>query len=240
MERVIIQQCSNPEIGYFARTSTQGEEFELVQHFIEYYCSKFEKDTKKYRLMVFVEPKISSGFPDIVFASYLPSIENNWSNERSRLDTCDLKVLSHIMHMNGCSGSNLIAGLRMPENQTLISLEKLMDAKMISRRNSLWMPRELRDIFSIIRLISVEAKINNISRVVEQSLLNTWFASESYALTNSMRPQEDTLRAFEHRGIGLYGKGRNFTKLLEAQEFSLPSSYQSLQFNEWIAKYLFE
>lgn len=238
MERVTILQHSNPDIGYFARATTPGDEYELVQNFIDFFCSKFEKDTKKHQLMVFIEPRITSGFPDIVFASYLPSIMSNWSDERAKLDTCDLKVLSFIMHTNGCSGASILSSLKLPERQTINSLEKLMDAKMISYRHTQWMPRELRDVFSIVRLVSVEAKINNMGKVAEQSLLNTWFASESYALTNSTRPQQETLRSFRSRGIGLYGKNRSFKKLLEAQEFALPSSYLSFQFNEWIAKSL--
>jgi hypothetical protein len=35
----------------------------------------------------------------------------------------------------------------------------------------------IRDIFSITKLVAVEAKMSNLSKVVEQSFLNTWFAS---------------------------------------------------------------
>jgi len=238
LERITVLENDMPQIGLFTRTITQGDEYELVKQFVEYYCHQFQRNNKKLNLAVFIEPRVSSGFPDIVLASYLPSIVNNWSDERKNLTVNDLKILSHLLLTRGVNGSHLISSLKLPEKQTLTSLEKLLDAKLISYRNKCWRPRELRDVFSIIKLISVEAKINNINRVVEQSLINTWFASHSYALTNVSKPQNETLKAFSQHGIGLYCKKKSFQKILEAKQITLPSSYQSLQFNEWIGNNL--
>jgi hypothetical protein len=37
-------------------------------------------------------------------------------------------------------------------------------------------------------------------------------------------------------GIGLYCKGSDFTEFIEAKQHTLPSSYLSYQFNEWIGR----
>ena len=78
--------------------------------------------------------------------------------------------------------------------------------------------------------------MSDIKKVAEQSLINTWFASQSYALVNTANPQNSTVTSFERQGTGLYCKRRGFKKVVEAQRLKLPSSYLSLQFNEWIGK----
>jgi len=236
MERIMVFNHDKPEIGLYTRTTTEGEELELVKKFIDFYCNKFIHDNKVNNLAVFVEPRVASGFPDIVFASYTPSILDNWSETREHLDTFDLKILSHLIMTKGCEGLHLMAALKMPEKQILISLEKLLDAKLIYRSVGTWKPRELKNIYNIKKLVSVEAKVSDMKKVVEQSLINTWFASQSYALSKSSTPQNNTIQYFENRGIGLYCKTKSFKKVVEAKRLTLPSSYLSLQFNEWIGK----
>lgn len=234
MERIQFFSQDMSDIGLFTRTVTPGEEIELVKEFIGYYCNKFIKDNKINNLAVFVEPRIASGFPDIVFAAYSPNILDNWSKERELLDKNDLKVLSHLILSKGCTGSQLVTNLKLPEKQTICSIEKLFDSKMIYRKNSMWLARDLKNIYSIKKLISIEAKINDMKKVAEQSLINTWFASQSYALTNVSNPQDSTINSFHRQGVGLYCKNKGFKKVVEAKKLNLPSSYLSLQFNEWI------
>jgi hypothetical protein len=236
MSQVILFNNSKPDIGLHTRPATLGDEYSLVEQFIEYYCHSFTRNNKKTQLAVFVEPRIESGFPDVVFASYLPSITNNWSDKREALDVYDLKLLSYLCGATEITGTKLISKLGFPERQTLTSLEKLMDSKLITYRERSWRVREMRDVFSLTKLIAVEAKLNDISKVVEQTHLNTWFASHSYALTNSTHPQGETVKTFSRYGIGLYCKGKQFQRVVEAKQYTLPSSYLSFQFNEWIGK----
>lgn len=70
---------------------------------------------------------------------------------------------------------------------------------MIIRVNGKWKAEKLKNIYSIKKLVSVEAKISDMKKVAEQSLINTWFASQSYALTNIEKPQEVTLNNFKNR-----------------------------------------
>ena len=195
MNQIMIIKNSCPDIGLYTRPTTLGDEYLLVEQFIEYYCHMFTRNNKKTQLAVFIEPRIDSGFPDIVFASYLPSIIDNWSDKREKLDVYDLKLLSYLCTTKNILGAKLISTLGFPEKQTITSLEKLMDAKLISYRNHSWRVRELRNVFSLTKLIAVEAKLNDMSKVVEQTHLNTRFASHSYALTNSAHPQGETVGA---------------------------------------------
>jgi len=236
MNQVILFNCNRPDIGLYTRSATLGVEYALVEQFIEYYCQMFTRNNKKIQLAVFIEPRIESGFPDVVFASYRPSIINNWSDEREALDIYDLKLLSHLCTTKNALGAKLISKLGFSEKQTLTSLEKLMNAKLVLYRERSWRVHDMRDVFSLTKLIAVEAKLNDISKVIEQTHLNTWFASHSYALTNSTKPQNETVRTFSKYGIGLYCKGPQFRKVVEAKQYILPSGYLSFQFNEWIGK----
>jgi len=236
MKQVIILDSNQPDIGLYMRNITKGDEYNLVEQFIDYYCANFLYSNKKSHLAVFIEPRIESGYPDVVLVSYLPSILDNWSHEREKLDVNDLKLLSYLCHAQNLSGVKIISKLGFSERQTIISLEKLMDSKLISYRSGCWHIRKLRDVFSITKLIAVEAKLNDISKVIEQSFHNTWFASQSYALTNSSIPNNRTVRMLSKYGIGLYCKNSHFKKYVEAKQYSLPSSYLSYQFNEWIGK----
>lgn len=238
MNQVILLKDSNSRIGLYTRNTTIGAEYTMVEQFIDYYCSKFIRDNKKHNLAVFVEPRIDSGFPDVVFAVYRPSIMDNWSNEREKLDVSDLKLLSFLCYTPNTTGDVIISKLGLPEKQTLRSLEKLMDAKLVVRRNNCWQARNIRDIFSITKLIAVEAKLSSVSKVAEQSFLNTWFASHSYALINATNPHNDTVQSFSQCGVGLYCRGKQFKKVVDARQYALPSSYLSFQFNEWIGRTL--
>lgn len=238
MSQVMIMKHSRPDIGIRIRSAVLGNEYELVEQFVKYYCHTFIRNNKKTQLAVFIEPRIDSGFPDVVFASYLPSITDNWSDIRETLDICDLKLLSYLCTTESAIGAEIISTLGFHEKQTVMSLEKLMNAKLVSYRDRSWRVRELRDVFSITKLIVVEAKLNDINKVVEQAHLNTRFASHSYALTNSVHPREVTLKTFKRFGLGLYGKDSQFRRIVEAKQCTLPSSYLSFQFNEWIGKSL--
>lgn len=236
MDRVLVFDHNRKDIGLYTRTSTQGDELNLVGDFIDYYINIFLKNNKTTNLAVFVEPKVASGFPDIVFASYSPRIMDNWSEQREMLRTVDLKVLSHLLLTKGSSGSELMAGLMLSEKDTIQAIEKLLDCNMISRSQGLWKPVETKKLYSIKKLVSVEAKMTDIKKVAEQSLVNTWFASQSYALMGTSNPQSSTIKKFEKQGTGLYCKKKGFQKIVEAKKMASPSSYQSLQFNEWIGR----
>jgi hypothetical protein len=236
MSQVTIIRNSRPDIGLYTRSATLGDEYLLVEQFLEYYCHVFARNNKKNKLAVFVEPRIDSGFPDVVFASYLPSITKNWSYQREILDVYDLKLLSYLCSSESVRGKKLITTLGFSEKQTITSLEKLMDAKLVSYHDCGWKVHDLRDVFSLTKITAVEAKLNNINKVVEQTHRNTRFASHSYALTNSVHPQGETVKTFKRFGIGLYGKDSQFRRIVEARQFALPSSYLSFQLNEWVGK----
>jgi len=223
-------------IGLQTRTITRGAEADLVTEFIDFYCSRFLRRKKTRHLAVFIEPRIESGFPDIVFAHYEPVYSDSWNEARGQLEVADLKVLSYLIQARGAEGRDIVAKLGLPENRTMRSLENLLDARWIVRSGRLWQPRGLRSHFGLRRLEAIEAKIDAIGKAAGQALANTWFASHSYALTATATPRQATLDSLTRLGLGLYCRDRGFRKHLEPMARALPSSYASLLFNEWVGR----
>ena len=141
MERIISFTQSVPQLGLYTRTSTVGAELEMVRAFVDYFSERFLRQNKASNLAVFIEPRIASGFPDVVFASYAPSAFEGWANVRNELGSVDLKILSYIINQDGCDGKDIVHDLLFPEGQVLFSLEHLLDAKLVERKWS--RPREL-------------------------------------------------------------------------------------------------
>jgi len=236
MCQVMFLSSNRPDIGLYTRQVTCGEEYSFVWQFIDYFCHIFKRNNKRNKLAVFMEPRIDSGFPDVVFASYLPTIIDNWTDIRETLNVFDLKLLSYIYNVKSIVCAELVTDLGFSERQLITSLEKLLGAGLVSYRKRDWCICTKRKVFSLTKLIAVEAKLNNIRKVFEQTYLNTRFVSHSYALVNSINPKSETQKMFLKYGIGLYCKDLQFRRVIEAKQFILPSSYVSFQFNEWVGK----
>ena len=121
----------------------------------------------------------------------------------------------------------------------LESIEKLYDAGLIERKQGQWKPKPLKETYSVKRLISIEAKMKEWKTLLNQADANQWFASESYALSSVKNPRESTINKFKDYGIGLYSlSNQRLVKLNEAKKQSLPKSYMSWMFNEWVGRYV--
>ena len=82
-------------LGIISRPITQGEEFDMVQQFIDYRKNSFKPSSTK-NLAIFIETKINDAYPDVIFAEFNPSKYDNWTTARNNLSTMDLKLLHYI------------------------------------------------------------------------------------------------------------------------------------------------
>lgn len=228
-------------IGYHARKVTLGPESDLVKAFLENGLEGKGYSFASERMAVFIEPKIDSGFPDIVLAEYNHSFFDIWNDARNELSCDELRMLSYLYSVEGADFSKIRGAMRVNAVSAAHSLELLIDADLIDRdlRSRVWRPRPLDEAFGVKRLIAIEAKVRNNDVVLEQASLNRWFASESYALT-PVAPQREFKDRAHRVGVGMVtvAKDRTFRKCVGARRFLLPSSYASWQFNEWIGRRL--
>ena len=237
MTHVIKFKDSIPEIGLFTRKPVKGPEQELVEHFIPHVTTSFRnKDTS---LAVFYEPKLDTGFPDIVFVEFCADIFSEWKEPRSYLLPVDLKVLHHLYCVGGSNSETLENQLGIKDKNLIISLERLLNSKLIRRYAKQWKPYQLKHTFAIKRIVAVEAKIEDWKSAFQQAEINTWFASESYVLSPVSSPTTRIVNISQRLGLGIYTFcDTHVNQVTQAVKGSLPSCYAAWMFNEWIGRRL--
>lgn len=237
--KIIFESCDD-RIGYRSRKTTLGPEWGLVEDFVDNGISELGHMNRRNKLAVFVEPSLDSGFPDLVLAEFRPGSYRHWVEDRNDLTTMDLKILASLYELRDVDGLQAVVGSR--PSLVFRSLDRLCDAGLVTRDQKMrrWVPKPLSKTFGINRLIAVEAKVCNKQEVVEQAALDLWFASESYTLTQT-RPTSLFRRRVRQAGVGIMSmtQGNVFRRHMRARTFSVPYSYASWQFNEWIGRRLY-
>ena len=241
MQSEIVFSVCDAQIGYQTRKVTPGPEHDLVADFIQNGLNGQGYSFRTGRLAVFVEPRIASGFPDLVLAEFKPGFYERWTDARNLLTSRELKMLSFLYSVNGADSKTIRKLMNETAANSQDSLELLFDAELIDRDRSsrCWRPLPLDKTYGIKRLIAIEAKVCNNAEVLEQASLNRWFASESYALTPTSPDSAFAARA-RRAGVGVVvatGE-RSYRQRLKPRQFGLPSSHASWQFNEWIGRRL--
>lgn len=237
---VIFAAC-DARIGYQSRKVTLGPEYDLVRDFLRNGLDGNGYSFRSNQLAIFIEPRIDSGFPDIVLAEFQKGFYDCWKEARNELTSNELKVLS-LLYSLGAADFNMVrSAMRVCPASAAKSLELLFDAELIERDRVMrkWKPLPLNETFGIKRLIAVEAKVCNRQDVLDQAALNRWFASESYALTPT-KPDTAFVERAKRAGVGMVSvtRQRTFRRCVKPRQFALPSSYASWQFNEWIGRRL--
>lgn len=238
MRKIIEIYDNYHELGIKNRTITEGEEIELVKEYISYRKENFIP-TLDNNLAIFVEAQVANTYPDIVFVEYNPENYADWNDIRSELGKQEMKILYHIYMMGGVDFSDLITQLGITWKDAGISIERLYDSKLIKRENKQWMLVDEKKI-TTHKIEAVEAKLNQWEQVLQQSIVNKNFASESYALSIAKsKPKKEVLKKFKKFGIGVYIKeGDSFNIIKEAKRNPIPVSFNSIFFNEWVGRIL--
>ena len=236
MSAILLVDNKSVDIGLKSRVSTIGPEIDMVHEFIYTTTESFKH--KKNKLAVFIEPMVDRAYPDIVFAEYNPIILDNWEDARKNIEVIDMKILENLRALRGCNSEILFRRTHFNHKIILQSIERLYDAGLIERKNKVWKSKPLKEIYSLKRLMSVEAKIGNMDSLLRQADANKWFASESYGLSQVKRPKDTTIQRFQNYGVGLCGLDKG--KVIEfnkASKQKLATNYMSWMFNEWVGRY---
>ena len=231
--RFVDSDSARSDLGARFRRKRPGPELDLVESFLRTMpLHAFGRFRRGCRATVFREPRLESGFPDLVIVVWREKITRDWRSERVSLRSHDLRLM-HFLHkirrareeeLVACFGRGSIAGIG-----------RLYDAAMIRRRGAHWTPCALRCSFATSKIIAVEAKVGKWTEVLNQALLNTWFASKSYVLVPHM-PSQPRLSEAQRLGIGVCSLD-NRKPIDPASESRLPRSYASWVLNDWAWRY---
>lgn len=211
------------------RQSRTGPEKELVDWFLE---QKLFQPRRGERVTIFREPRLPSGFPDLVAVVWKESVVAAWESARRDLAPVDLRVMHYLATTGSSTCDELLpvfgAGV-------YTSLERLLAARMIFYKKGSWTGRSLNSVFAARRIVAVEAKVAAWRVAVEQAFLNTWFAPESYILLPSLPRRSSVLEVAHTRGIGVLWREPVGCKMLP-QSGAAPRSYISWLLNDWAWK----
>lgn len=224
------------DLGILNRKITKGKEFDLVRSYIDFRSNIFEASSVK-KLAIFIESKVNNTYPDIVFVEYNPENYSLWNRQRSELKNQDLKILYHIYIQSGLHATDIVNQLGVSWKDALLSIERLYDSNLIIRKENRWLISDAEKI-SVLKIEAVEAKLNKWDQVLQQTIINKNFASESYALSvEESKPKTEILKKFNRFGIGVCLKnGETFRTLKKAKISTMPVSFNSICINEWIGK----
>ncbi len=209
-----------------------GPEGKLIQKFIS---SLSEYIRPGQRTVVFVEPYIESGVPDVVVVKIRPDALRLWNDARESLDIADLRLMHLLSQSKPRSSSELRAMLKMGVERSLV---RLAEAGLVRQVRGRWAGSSQRGSFAASEIFAIEAKINEWKRARNQAELNTWFASHSIVLVPRL-DQATILRSrFAGSGLGIWiCNGKDAIHVM-GRTRRLPRSYVSWLFSEMACRVL--
>ena len=214
------------------RCPAQGPELELIEGALEAGIWKTAADP-----VLFREPALPTGFPDLVAAFTDPTRDVQPNPARLNLSTRDIRLLHHVYWARTATRQQISAALRLPEARLLPSLERLSAAGVVKFRGDAVIAQSLRYTFAAARIVAIEAKISDWANGIKQSIHNTWFASHSYLLLPASRFVQSVRSAATCHGIGIitYDGDRCVVRVAARQQ-RIPASYGSWLVNEWVVR----
>lgn len=186
---------------------------------------------KGHRLTLFEEPRLESGYPDLVMVTWCAATAEKWNPARCALNHSDLRLL----HFLSTRGMHTQAEIRVLFGHGIQnSIDRLEAADVIRVRGNQIHPRPLSKLYAVRHIVAIEAKIQEWRDALLQASLNQWFATGSYILLPKVPQGTVVLAQAESMGIGVWSAldARIDARHLPASP--KPISYASWLFNEWV------
>lgn len=216
------------ESGLFHRRMTEGDEKQMVDAFIARHLTPAPAGQVRF---VFVEPRLETGFPDLVVVYLDRAAAREWNFERADLGKREICVLHHLATSRTQEFDRLKFlfpdGLRR-------TLKKLETARLVRNTKTGWKAESAKRLMAVRRIVAVEAKVGNWRPGLDQAFMNRWFASESYLLLPGVPKSAELHVELQASGVGLLTADTPLRRpYVAAAKGKLPGSYASWLFNEW-------
>jgi hypothetical protein len=216
-------------LGPACRTPRPGPETDLVDRFVAWLAGSITHSPGLCTTL-FREPRLLSGFPDLVAVTWHAPTAERWTGARKQLSTGDLRLVQ-LLVSTGPKHTQSLQSLVGRRQVTRLPL--LREAGLLIERAGTWRVRRLRDAFAVRGIIAFEAKIADWSQALAQASANRWFASESYVLLPTAPRRVDAASEAARLGVGIWIEGKNTPLLAAVTNSEQPVSFASWLFNEW-------
>ena len=226
---------------YTRKLRKNNEESIFLKKFLD--SNFLEKLAHRRKYFLLQEPYTGLGFPDLVCIIWNENIKRKWTEKRNNLTLNDIKILHHLYNNNGMYKSigKISEELKFPLRGAQKSIEKLNDADLvvINDKNKVKI-KKLNEIFFVEDIISIEAKLRNWRKALEQSFNNTLFSSQSYILFPQKNITKNLIDTYNNTNIGIISFDRTYFVVKKAKKQKIPASLTSWLFNEYIGRYLWQ
>lgn len=222
----ILDRSALARVGVSSRRPKDGPELDLLEEFVLALPFDVPRGCKA---TLFREPRLDSGFPDLVIVVWHPGTMRHWSDARAQVRPRDLRIVQFLIERDGASEADL---REMYPVRLDAAMGRLENARLVRRVGRRWLPRSVNASFAVRRIIAIEAKISNWRAAAEQAYLNTWFTSESYVLLPDAKRGHPLLPVARRLGIGVLSRGQGLVRRPPSKDCQ-PRSYASWLFNEW-------
>jgi len=209
----------------------------------EFLASSFFTDINEnheYEVSIIQEPYTGFGYADLVCIIWDQSIRNKWSDKRNQLNTTDIKILHHLYNVKLFKEkSEITKELGFNLRKVNKSIGKLLEAELVTMNKQNKIKIKLtKEIFFIKEIISIEAKLHNWKRALEQSVNNTYFSSQSYTLFPDKIITKRLLEEYINTDVGIISFEKSYRVIKKPKRRTIPSSMSSWFFNEHIGREL--
>ena len=117
-------------VGLSLRKPNQGDEYNMVKQYVQFQLSCSHLEESK---IVFLEPQIDSGFPDIVIVYFDLNIAKKWCIKRKKLNKLDWRILHWIVFKKNIGADQLktifpndfVSLYNVWQKQNLLIIEKI-------------------------------------------------------------------------------------------------------------------
>ena len=233
----VIDRQSAAE-GLSFRTPTQGPERDLVFSYIDHLVETNSKSRRNSVDCIFIEPRIDSGFPDVVISRFDQSVLDYWSEPRKHLTDDHLRILAYLLQCKKLVDLDDIEwdlGFSRTKSKRVLSL--LCECGVAVQSRNGWRAAKRSSFIGVRDLMAVEAKTSCNAAVFSQAVMNRRFSSRSYVMVSTNRPEKRATQSCINLGLGMI-TGNQFDEIVTPQSRGLPACYVTLKFNEWVSSYL--
>jgi hypothetical protein len=188
------------------------------------------------------EPFTGLGYADLVCIVWEKNSYSNWNIDRNNLLINDVKILHHLyMVKKYKTPLELETELGFSPKRIFSSLSRLFDAGLIlSGSGNKYKIRKKSDIFHIKRIISIEAKLRDWHRALYQTINNFYYSSESYTLFPENHISDRMIKKYDQFNVGIISFNESSYILKRSKKNTIPSTFNSWLFNEYIGRKLHE
>lgn len=179
------------------------------------------------------EAFLPSGVPDLI-AVEAQAYPRDPRVKRRRLEICHLQMLHFLNERGPTIEAEVRRLLNLSEKESCKMLEQLSAASLVVRKRDVVSIRPSANLFTVRRIVAIEAKMQAWRTALQQATANLWFASHSYILVPAMKCLRRIADEARTMGIGvLVFDGKRTRTLVRPRKHPIPASYGSWLINEW-------